>query len=304
MQNCFKKVSKSTKFKMLGALLMDMAGGPIKELSNTESNIIFLGTGQGSIVASKQLRGSGGIVLQVFGNQFLIDPGTGCLVRAGEFGINLRETTAILVSHNHIGHCNDVNAVIEAMTYGGLDRQGVLLGNETLINGTEKSRPYLTAYHRSLLEKVIVIKKDQRVGINDVEIQAMQANHTDEHGIGFKITTPEFILSYAGDTEYSGKLMDYYNDSDILILNVPNPGSEKIEGNLCRDDAVKIIEKVKPRLTIITHFSLKMINADPLNEAREMQKATGMQVIAAKDGLKINPRTYSAKRTQKSLKSY
>ena len=47
-----------------------------------------------------------------------------------------------------------------------------------------------------------------------------------------------------------------------------------------------------------------MIEADPISEAREIQKITGCQVIAAKDGTSINPATYAAKASQKTLRSY
>ena len=47
-----------------------------------QAKIIFLGTGGDSIVVGKQLRASGGIILQIDDNQFHIDPGPGALVRA------------------------------------------------------------------------------------------------------------------------------------------------------------------------------------------------------------------------------
>lgn len=268
------------------------------------SRILFLGTGGQSIVVGKQIRASGGIVIQAAGNQLHLDPGPGSIIRAVENGINLRENTALLVSHKHIGHCNDVNAVIDAMTYSGLDRQGVLISNETLINGTEEILPYLTKFHKTCLEKVMVLKEGQRIGINEIEIQALPTKHSEPNNIGFKIFTPDFNLVYTSDTDYSASIAESYQGCDILILNVVNPTEFKTTGNLCTEDAVKIIEKVKPRLSIITHFGIKMIEADPLNEAREIQKKTGHQVIAAKDGMSINPATYAAKSTQKSLKSY
>lgn len=268
------------------------------------SNIIFLGTGAQSIVLGKQIRASGGIIIQCGESQLHIDPGPGALVKAKEFGINLRENTALLVSHNHIGHCNDINAVIDAMTYSGLDRQGVLISNETLINGTEDILPYLTKFHRNCLEKVMVLKEGQKAAVYDVEIKAMPAVHSEPNTIGFRILTPDFDLVYSSDTDYSSKLVEHYNGCDILILNLVNPTEHKTTGNLCTEDAIKIIEKVKPRLSIITHFGVKMIEADVINEAREIQKQTKQQVIAAKDGLSINPATYAAKSQQKSLKSY
>jgi len=65
---------------------------------------------------------------------------------------------------------------------------------------------------------------------------------------------------------------------------------------------VKIIEEAKPKLTIIQHFSKKMIDAEPMAEAREIQKRARQQVIAAKDGLIINPVSFSAKGRQTVLR--
>ena len=71
------------------------------------ARIIFLGTAGSSAVASKQLRSSGGIILQVEDLQFHIDPGPGSLAKAKQFGVNLHNNTAVLVSHAHMNHCND-----------------------------------------------------------------------------------------------------------------------------------------------------------------------------------------------------
>ncbi|MDP3733946.1 MAG: hypothetical protein Q8R37_01840, partial [Nanoarchaeota archaeon] len=59
--------------------------------------------------------------------------------------------------------------------------------------------------------------------------------------------------------------------------------------NLDTAAATKIIAHVKPKLAILTHFGLEMLKADPLNEAREIQRITGVQTIAASDGLTITP---------------
>ena len=101
------------------------------------SNIIFLGTGGDSNVVGKQIRASGGIILQVEDDQYHIDPGPGALITAKDAGINLRANTALFVTHNHLRHANDVNAVIDAMTYGGFDKKGVLVANNTVINGAK-----------------------------------------------------------------------------------------------------------------------------------------------------------------------
>lgn len=269
-----------------------------------ESSIIFLGTAGDSFVVSRQIRTSGGIILKVNDNQFHIDPGPGSLLMAKECGVNLRANTAILVSHNHLYHCNDLNAVIDAMTYSGFDKKGVLIANTTVVNGTEKYPPSLVPFYRDCLERFIVLSPTQRVGINDIEIQALLARHSEPNTIGFKFFTPQFTLTYTSDTKYSAEVLEGYKNSNILILNVTNLKKEDAQDSLCQEDAIKIIKAVNPRLAIITHFGIKMIEADPLYSVREIQKQTGVQTIAAKDGMVINPVSYSVDKGQKTLQAY
>jgi ribonuclease BN (tRNA processing enzyme) len=269
-----------------------------------EPCIIFLGTGGDSIVVGKQLRGSGGIVLQVEDYQFHLDPGPGALVRALQFDVNIRENTVVLVSHAHTNHCNDVNAVLSAMSYNGIDIKGVLVANHTLVNGDEKEPAFLTQYHRNMVERIIVAREGHKIGVENIEIHALKAHHTDPHCIGFRFFTPNFVMSYSSDTTYSSEIAEQFEKSDILILNNVHPFGSKSKDNLCSDDIVKIVSKVKPRLTIITHFGSKMLQADPIQEAREIQKQSGSQVIAAKDGLSVNPLSYAESVRQRTLNLY
>ena len=105
-------------------------------------------------------------------------------------GINLRANTALIVSHNHINHCNDINAVIDAMTYRGFDKKGVLVANSTAITGSENYTPFLQKYYRDFLERFIVLEEGKRVGINDVEILALKAKHSEPNALGLKFLIP------------------------------------------------------------------------------------------------------------------
>ena len=251
------------------------------------STITFLGTAGSTAVATRQLRASGGIVLKIDELQFHLDPGPGALVKAREFGINTPHTTAVLVSHNHLNHCNDLNAVIEAMTHAGLEHRGVVLASKSVVQPIGDQYPILTKYHQGLVEKIIPMEKNHKVGIELIEIHALAADHTDPTAIGFKFFCPKFTLSYTGDTALTQELIDQLSGTDILILNVPYPGNKAEGKNLDTESAIKIVSAVRPRVAIMTHFGLEMLKADPLNEAREVQRITGVQTIAAKDGLSI-----------------
>ena len=268
------------------------------------SSITFLGTAGDAVVVSRQLRSSGGFVIISGDTQLHIDPGPGALVKCFEYGINPRATTALLVSHAHINHSNDANAIIAAMTYGGFDKRGVLIANKTVISGAEEYLPAITSFHKNCLERLIIMEPNQKVAINDIEIMALRAKHSEPNTIGFKFFTPEYTLSYTSDTKYFAEISDQLKNSNILILNVVSTKKEDAKDNLCTEDAVKIIKEVKPKLAIIQHFGVNILKEDPLFITREMQKETGIHLISAKDGMSINPISYSADRGQKTLRAY
>ena len=261
------------------------------------SQLIFLGTAGSITVASKGLRSSGGILLQVGELQFLIDPGPGTLLKAKECGVNLQYCTAVLVSHNHINHCNDLNAVIEAMTHSGIEHRGIIVASKSVVQPLDGNHPFLTKYHQGLVEKVIPFEKNQRLGIELVEIKALSAEHTDPTAIGFKFFCPKFTLGYTGDTTLTPQLVEELAGTDILILNVPYPGNKAAGLNLDTESAIKMVSLARPRVAIITHFGMEMIKADPLVEAREIQRITGVQTLAARDGLGIVPEGYGQSRS-------
>ena len=223
---------------------------------------------------------------------------------AKEAGINLRANTALFVSNNSINSCNDINAVIDAMTYHGFDKKGVLVANNTVINGSESHHPVLQKFYRDCLERFIVLEAGKKVGINDIEVKAIKAKYSDPNAIGFKFITPDYTLTYTGNTMYNAEALEEYKNSNILILNVPCLKKEEDKYNLCKEDAIKIIQKVNPRLAIITHFGINFLKADPLYEVREIQKETSCQIIAATDGMVINPISYNVEQGQKTLNKY
>ncbi|MFQ5620650.1 MAG: MBL fold metallo-hydrolase [Candidatus Nanoarchaeia archaeon] len=270
-----------------------------------QPKIVFLGTAGDAMTASRQTRATGGIVIKVDGFQFHIDPGPGTTLMARQCGINLRENTAVLVSHAHLNHAHDVNAVLSAMTYNALDTKGVLIGTQSVIEGYEGIQPPLSLYFHKCVERILNVKPGQKIGIESIEIHSIKAFHDDPTAVGYKIYTPHFVVTYSGDTKYHKELLGEYANTDILILNCVHPfGKGGKDWNLSSDDVVTILKHVEPKLCIITHFGKAMLAADPICEAREIQRKTGVQIIAAKDGMVIQPESYSASLNQKTLNLY
>lgn len=241
------------------------------------------------------MRSSGGIVLRIKNIQFHIDPGPGALVKAREYGVNLRANNVILVSHAHLDHCNDVNAIISAMTHDGLDKAGILIGSKSVLVGTEGERPYLTRHHRRCLDKFLSLEPGNTVKFGqDIELRTLRTKHRDSTAIGFKFTSDKFSVAYTSDTSHFDELIDELRNSDILILNNLEPFGHGNDDHLSSDDSVKIISAVRPKLAILTHFGQKIIEQNPIYQAREIQRKTNVQTVAARDGLVIDPITFAA----------
>jgi phosphoribosyl 1,2-cyclic phosphodiesterase len=85
--------------------------------------------------------------------QIHVDPGPGALVRALSHvpPLNPRELDAIVLSHKHLDHSGDVNALIEAMTSGGFRRRGALLAPPDAFEGEPVVLPYAQRFAERLV---------------------------------------------------------------------------------------------------------------------------------------------------------
>ncbi len=262
-----------------------------------KNSITFLGTGGSRYAMAYQTLATGGIIIDADGTQIHIDPGPGSLVRAKQFGVDATKTKIILVSHEHLDHANDLNVVVDAMTKGGFAKKGILITTKAVVE------QMLTKYHAECLDEVVVLEPGKSKDIDKIKITATKTkDHAD--GIGFRIQTNKFTIGYTGDTGYFAELPKQFENCDILIVNNQRSFEKPMKDRLSSAETVKLIEKAKPKLTIITGFGMTVIKADPIKEARKIEKETGMQVIAATDGLVIQPAAYSAESKQQRLSEF
>ena len=244
------------------------------------TRITFLGTAGENAVASRYDRNSGGIIIEVDDRFFFLDPGPGALVQAGKLKFNLREFMAIVLSSPRLEQSNDINAIIDAMTAKGLDKHGVLL-----CNTGEKEMPLLEKY-KQWVERIIHLEPGKKIAIEDIDMVALPAKESNAQGISF--FTKDGVITYTSNTSYDEAIVEHYKGSHVLILNVFHPRGITESGFLNTDNAIAIVKVVKPKVALITHFGIKMIKAEPLYEAREIQRQTGVQVIAAKECLTLS----------------
>ncbi|RLF28146.1 MAG: hypothetical protein DRN08_02255 [Thermoplasmata archaeon] len=247
--------------------------------------IKFLGTAGARFVVIKQVRASGGIWLNLDDTNVLIDPGPGALVRciSSKPKLDPMSLDAIILTHRHLDHCNDINIMIEAMTNGGFKQRGTIF---TPRDAVEKD-PVILEYVRKNVEKIRFLQEKECYTIGNISFST-PVKHV--HGVetyGLNIYGKNISISLISDTQYFDNLESYYT-GDILIINVvrltDKPGVE----HLTLKDAEKIFSINRPKLGILTHFGMTMLRAKPWEMAEKLSSKLGIKIIAAGDGMKIN----------------
>ncbi len=245
------------------------------------NSIIFLGTAGDIELMARQQRASGGLILSLANNQFHLDPGPGSLAAARDAKANPRATIAIIATNNSLLRSGDVDATVAAMTLGGLDKHGVLLGSKSVIEGTIRPET------KRAVEGLVALEAGQKIGINEVTIQPVRAESRDPVGVGIKLSIEELIIGYTGDTGWYEGITDAYQGCRVLVINVKHLAGTREEGFLNLEEAEQLITAVKPKLALLTGFGSKLAREDLRDLARQMQRRTKVEVTAAKDGQKV-----------------
>lgn len=256
-----------------------------------ENWLKFLGTAGARFVVAKQFRASGGLWACLEGVNFLVDPGPGCLVRCLSSKPKLDPGTlqAILLSHRHLDHANDINVMMEAMSEGGFQRRGrVFVPREALADD-----PVVLHYVRSYVEEIVTLTEGGSYELGaGVRFRTPLAHQHGTETYGFVFETAKHTISYITCTLFFPALVKAYAGCDVLLINTVRLKKEEQEPEEARikhltlDDARMLIREIQPKTAILTHFGMTMLRARPWEQAQKLAAETGVEVIAASDGMR------------------
>jgi phosphoribosyl 1,2-cyclic phosphodiesterase len=251
--------------------------------------IFFLGTGGGRFALVTQRRRTGGLRILSGKVNLHVDPGPGALVYSIEQRLDPRKLTGVLITHVHPDHANDGNVMLEAMTGGAIKKRGFLTCAKSVTQGNETADPAISRYHRKLPGMVAELKAGEKISVEGVQVEAVKAVHYDADTVGFKVRLPEGeTFGYTSDTEFFEGVGEAYRGLDALILCSMRPRGAPMKWRMSVDDAVRILEEAKPRQAVLTHFGMRMLfETTPEEEARYVEKVTGVPTQAARDNMKI-----------------
>lgn len=243
----------------------------------------FLGTAGARFAVAKQIRYSGGVVLKTEKQTVIIDPGPGSLVRLARSKprIDIDSVDGVLLTHIHLDHSSDVNVILDSITQGGIRRKGFLITTKEAIYSENR---VILPFVIQNLDFFDTFEHGKTFKVADFEITAYKHLHPVET-YGLKITSQGVTLSLIVDTEFFPELCEYYAKSDVCIINVVRyQGKDKIM-HLSVQDAERLISEIKPAKAIITHFGLTMLRNNPREIAQAISRRTGVNVVAAEDGM-------------------
>ncbi len=255
------------------------------------NTIKFLGTGGARFVVARQLRRSAGVWYDLEGVRILLDPGPGSLVTLAKSRPHLDPMTldALLLTHRHIDHSNDINILIEAMTDGGKKKRGRVFAPIDCL----ENDPVILRYVRAFPEEIQILHENTVYQVNGslrFRTSVQHEHPVETYGIHFLL--PKGQISHMIDTAYFEELLEDYKDARILILHVVRyeDRGDRARGiyHLNLDNAKEIISTLRPQLTILTHFGMTMLQKKPWILAQQLSEAIGVEVKAASDGMTVD----------------
>lgn len=243
--------------------------------------LTFLGTGGARVMMANQMLATGGLWLDLDGTKVALDPGPGALVHARKKKLTPTSLAAVMLSHRHLDHCGDANAMIEAMTQGGLKKKGKVYAPRDAL----EVDPVILYYLRPYVDEVICLEEQRTYHLGNIAFTtSMRHRHGAVETYGFNFLVDNHMVSYIPDTAYFPELADFYR-GDILVISVLLLESNHRISHLSVPEVREIIAAVKPRTAILTHFGMHVWQARPWEIAARLQEDTGTRVIAARDGM-------------------
>jgi len=216
----------------------------------------------------------------------LIDPGPGSLIRIFENKLEPEDIDIFVLSHRHLDHVSDINAVIESATKSHKKKKDLLIAPNDTVYGDD---PVVLKYSLKGIKKVETIEENKEIIYEGIKIKPLIKhihNNVENYSLGF-FTDNKTVIYVPCGKFYEEMLYAYPENPDLMIFNTTFVKPVADINHLSVKDVEKIIEKSKPKKTILTHFSVMMLKYNPEKIAKELSEKLKLEVIAAKDGMKI-----------------
>ncbi len=249
--------------------------------------LTVLGSGTGW---PRKERGAPGYLLQVAGENLLLDIGPGTIVRLLECGLTLPDLDGLLLSHFHPDHVTDLIPFFFAMRYAlGYRRQKPvwLLAGESFSRfhqGLKQAFGHWVEPPEGLLDVLEVSTQYPSALLHPpLEIRTAPVVHNPE-SIAIRLDYQGKSLVYSGDTDFCPALIELAREADLLVLECAQPEGQKVPGHLTPSLAGQIAGQAQVKRLLLTHFYPPCDESDVIGPAQAFFSG---EIILAEDFLEI-----------------
>jgi phosphoribosyl 1,2-cyclic phosphodiesterase len=193
--------------------------------------------------------------------------------------VDLTKLDAIVISHRHLDHSNDVNVMIEAMTDGGFRHRGRLFCPSDALDGD----PVVLKYIRQFPQEIVALEPETEYTVGEVTFTTTPRHVHQVETYGFRFGDR---LGWVTDSAYYDGIAEQHK-ADVMVIHLVLMECRPGLPHLCLDDAERIIREAKPRLAILTHYGMTVWRAHPWELAADLTQRIGTEVKAARDGMSL-----------------
>jgi len=218
--------------------------------------LTVLGSG---VFKPKTTRCPSGLALNVGDKTIIFDAGSGTFMRLIEAGIDYEEIDYIFVTHLHIDHVSDLLQYLWAY-HPDRQKNLNLFGPPGLKEFYENLTKLASQFsHLPFDVKVKEVDEGDAISLPFFKIEVIRTEHVDELvSICYKVETNKKIFGYSGDTGYSGKLIQFFKDADVLVLECTTLNEQPVKGHLIPKECAEIAEKAQVKKLVLTHLDLDL----------------------------------------------
>ncbi|HXD82222.1 MAG TPA: MBL fold metallo-hydrolase [Candidatus Acidoferrum sp.] len=241
--------------------------------------LTFMGTAGARFMVAKQLAASGGLYIEEGNTRISLDPGPGAIVQYAKRKVDLTKLDAIVISHRHLDHSNDVNVMIEAMTDGGFRHRGRLYCPSDALDDD----PVVLKYIRHFPQEIVPLEPETEYTVGDITFTTTPRHVHQVETYGFRFGNR---LGWVTDSAYYDGIAEQHK-ADVMVIHLVLMDCRAGLPHLCLEDAERIIREAKPRLAILTHYGMTVWRAHPWELAADLTQRIGTEVKAARDGMSL-----------------
>ena len=239
--------------------------------------------GSGTCVMSRK-RSSPANYLKIGEKVILVDCGPGTLSQIEKAGLSYKNIDMVFITHFHIDHISDLDALIWVYKWEGLKRTKdlIIVGPAGLYNFYKTYiKPQVMADSEENF-KVIIQEIEGLTEFKNFSVNCCKTEHNNE-SIAYKFIEKSKSLVISGDTDYSDSLVEFARGCDLLMVECSFENSMKVTGHLTSKECGDIAKKSGAKKLILTHLYPASPAIIRLNETKEVFENT----ILAEDLMEI-----------------